>query len=77
MREIVVFVLLSFKYALYAVAGFILLYVLFGVGAVAYLVIGEAIIPGFKLSDHLSKDQSCKLYPMPEGCPGFLGRKSN
>jgi hypothetical protein len=31
------------------------------VGAVAYLAIGETVIPGFKLSDHMSKDQSCAV----------------
>jgi hypothetical protein len=77
MRRIILFVLVIFKYALYAVAGFISLYVLLVVGEVAYLAIGETMIPGFKLSDHMSKDQSCTVYPMPEGCPVFLGRKLN
>jgi hypothetical protein len=47
------------------------------VGAVAYLAIGETVIPGFKLSDHMSKDQSCAVYPPPKGCPGNLAGKSN
>jgi hypothetical protein len=78
MRRIVLFVVAVSKYAMYAVAGLLSLYVLYIVGVVAYIALGEAnIIPGFKLSDHMSKDQGCMVYPPPKGCPGNVAGKSN
>jgi hypothetical protein len=65
------------KYVLYAVAGFISFYALVVVAVVAYLAIGETMIPGFKLADHVSKDQGCTVDPLPKGCPGNLAGKSN
>lgn len=65
------------KYALYAVAGVVSLYALVVVAVVAYLAISEAMIPGFKLADHVSKDQGCTVYSPPRGCPGNLAGKSN
>jgi hypothetical protein len=70
MRRVVRCFLLISKYAMYAVAGLISLYVILVVGEVAYILIGEAVIPGFKLADHMSTDQQCMVYPFPKGCPG-------
>jgi hypothetical protein len=70
MRRAILFVLGIFKYALYAVAGVIALYALAVVGGFAYILIGEALIPGFNTADYLSKDQRCEVYPTPKGCPG-------
>jgi hypothetical protein len=77
MRRFVLFVIAIFKYALYAIAGLVSLYVIFVVGTIAYLLIGEAMIPGFRLADHMSKDQSCMGSPPPKGCPGNLAGKTN
>ena len=72
MRQIVLFVVAVFKHAMYAIAGLLSLYVLYIVGVVAYVALGEAnIIPGFKLSDHMSTDQGCMISPSPKGCPGY------
>ncbi len=76
-RRIIPFIFGAFKYALYAVAGLMSLGFLYVVSNLAYVVIGETMIPGFNLADHVTKDQNCLVSPPPEGCPGNRPKKSN
>jgi hypothetical protein len=71
------FVLEGIKYALYAVAGMMALYLVFLFGAGICLLVCEQVIPGWKLSDHVTKDQSCMVSSPPKECRGGPDGKSN
>jgi hypothetical protein len=69
MRRVVHFFLTGFEYAFYAVGALISLYAFIGIVVFLEMVIGEALLgPGYT-AKHMSKDQSCQMYPPAKGCP--------